>query len=169
MLDVGTTSADAACLPPRGMRCPTCQYDLTGSLVLCCSECGRPIEAADIRRFELRRTAREDAHRLALRQFVASLVIAMVMGLGAAFVLREWGAGAVAIVLCWIAGLLSIGAGWMVAALAPMHERWAWRVVWLRTHWMLHLPWLCIPACAAAVFVIAFLEYTLRTTSAALC
>lgn len=131
---------------PPGHLCARCGYPSGRSGSRVCPECGWAATAADLRA-EL--TRREAAARWLggqrSRHAARWVAVALVYSLGAGVVVRSVGA----LTGSLVAMLLGVAATWQFG-------RWgAWRcrrdrreylgVVWARSLWLLHLPWLVSP------------------------
>lgn len=139
---------------PQGMLCPKCSYDLSNSPIWTCSECGSTINANNIERFYRRRMAVIGVSQLAYRQLFGAIGVAAAMTLSMAFLFRHWEPALIVGGVCLMAQYFSLAAGWMLSASAPTHDRRAWRLAWLKTHWMLHIPWISIFVFTLLLFVV---------------
>lgn len=142
---------------PAGFTCPRCGYDLGGSAVARCSECGREVGAGDVRAFWARVELRP-WKAIVKRHGVIAAAVIVVMGAGAWIVAGEWASGLWAAGACAAAIALSWAMGGLTALASPRDERWPAMATWMRTVWWLHGPWLCMPVCALALAGVAGLE-----------
>jgi hypothetical protein len=145
-------------------RCMGCRYDLSGKGVEICPECGRPSGDADRDRWRQRGVwlAAFDAPRFVL---IWILILAVYGAGGAVFMLASGSASVVPALVGPVAGITvsvtaGVAIGLALGATSGEHDRRAAALAWLRTVWLLHLPWLVIPLCAGIALAVAARELT---------
>lgn len=84
MAESAESSEDQGRAYPAGSACPECRYDLGGSAVARCSECGRAVGAGDVRAFWARVEMRRNWAVIAGRQLAFALPVGGSMLLGLA-------------------------------------------------------------------------------------
>lgn len=141
----GDDSSAALPVLPQGLSCPGCDYDLGGSRVRVCSECGRAVERGDLVSFRKRRRA-DQMLRTASSRFLKLLALApLMMGGGALLILLDIRAAALAAVLSVIMLAGSWGIGVVAARFAQPPHRTAIRVAWMVALPWMNGPWLVLP------------------------
>lgn len=144
--------------PPLGLICPGCGYDLSGAASERCSECGRTISERDVYEFiERDRYTRGYARAWMVHVHVAVAAV-VIMSAGAGLVAREPAFAVLAGALTACAFAAPPGLAWGIARLARPHLRPAYLTFWARSSWLLHAPWLVIPACALIAFIAAWID-----------
>lgn len=122
---------------PSGFHCPVCRYDMSGSGIWTCPECGHACTADDV--------ACSGARELAIR----SLKLQLAIGLGAALTLALVSVAAsptsrVGLILagaCLALHATSLLVGLAIARQARRADRAAWTATWVVALPWLHSPW----------------------------
>jgi len=126
---------------PANFPCPSCGYELAGSLLEKCPECGRAVKEKDFAALAERMSAGEQLFPMLGRNLrvigTIAGVYALIIGLGSSI-----GAAALWLLAITTAFGGSVLAGWAASALAPPQDRSAWRLAWLRSHVWLQAPWI---------------------------
>jgi hypothetical protein len=121
--------------------CPSCGYELVGSRLERCPECGRAIGESDFDALGERMSARiylpGELRRSA--KIVGGVAAAYSL---LAICLGSTGSAILFLIFVACAFGASVGVGWLAALPAPHQERDAWRLAWLRSHVWLHSPWM---------------------------
>jgi hypothetical protein len=147
---------------PVCFECPQCCYDLSGAELRRCPECGRRVEEVDVVQFESRLGTGEASRE--------RVVVHLSAGLGVALFLASWlGAIARDIEVGMLVGFVgtfcvlgSLGIAWAGALASPRPLRGAWRLAWLKSHWILHVMWLGIPLFGACLAITGLISKEMR-------
>jgi len=137
-------------MPVPRVACHRCQYEIEPTIGSRCPECGVVYDARSEMVQQHRDRIRENLNRTLLIHAGALILAIIVAAVGLAVLTGE-GLVALAAVSGGLGfGLLgSAGVGIALVRLAPRSTRTLHAVLWCRTLWMLHLPWLLIPALTA--------------------
>lgn len=151
--------SEAAMVLPADFRCAKCGYPSGASGSVVCPECGRTATRREVDAGERRLAYIEEWERsgvaLAVRRWA---VVITVYSVGAAVVGQKPWALVVAPVVLAAALSLSVNAGWVVARLQVEELRAYTRVLWQRTLWRLHLPWLVAPAFVVIAVLVGLID-----------
>lgn len=147
----------AVAIVPSGVHCQGCGYDLSGSAVWKCSECGRIVTDYDAASMQRRAELLAEGAKILERTGLRAAMVIGVMSIGACIATQTL-EGAFA---GFMASTLAIGGwalgGWFVSRHAPRdgNLRSVYFYAWLRSSWMLHAPWLSIAVFAALAVTLA--------------
>jgi hypothetical protein len=136
---------------PSPFACPICGYDLAGSTVNICSECGHECSAGDVSRAGCAVLWK----RVLRRQAIAVAVVALLVALFFLFLIPDLTAALLHALKIWLLVGWSISLGLVMAQAARKSERAGWRVSWLRAQLWLHMPWLGLPVFGAVMALAA--------------
>lgn len=80
---------------------------------------------------------------------------------------RDFEVGVLAGFVGTLCVLGSLGMAWIGALLSPRPLRGAWRLAWLKSHWILHVMWLGIPLFGACLALAGLISREIRGASSA--
>lgn len=144
---------------PADYRCANCGYPTGASGSVVCPECGWRATLSEVNAGAERAESVAAWVRSGVNQaiFWWAAVIA-VYSLGAAVVGKSLAAIAFVPVLLLLAVGLSANGGWVVSRLQSEDLRAYTRMIWQRSLWRLHLPWLVAPVFVVIALLVGMVD-----------
>jgi len=140
---------------PPGTRCLECHYSLDGLKMGRCPECGFEMGKAEVLRLQ-ERIHWMDSFRLN-RWYAVCFLVPIVYAIGV-FVLSDIGAGIASLVMMSITVGGTILTSEILGSLGKRNDRAIVRQVWMRSAYLIHLPWLVVAGFATILLVIAWID-----------
>ena len=148
------TAVDASPSVP----CLGCGYELAGLGPGVCPECGLRLGPYEVAIAGLRASLMTRWRRGRWARIGRAGGVILVYAVAMAGLANDWGAGWAVLAALGVLVAGSPMAAWVILRLARRADRRAAFVVWVRTSWLLHAPWLVLGPIGVVTLVLALLD-----------